>query len=175
MQSNQEQLVMGRITSVYGIKGWVKVYSFAEPMENIFAYTPWKLQLNGQWREVVIDQWKHHGQGLIAHIEGCDDRDIAKHYCEADIHVDLNQLPDLPEGEFYWHQLEGLTVVNTEGVCLGVVDHMLATGANDVLVVSPSSDSVDDQERLIPYLPENNVKEVSLEQRRLVIDWDSSF
>ncbi|MDH2431965.1 ribosome maturation factor RimM [Pokkaliibacter sp. MBI-7] len=175
MQSKENLLVMGRITSVYGIKGWVKVYSFTDPMENIFAYTPWKLQLNGQWREIVIDQWRIHGQGLVAHIKGCDDREVARQYCEADINIDQGQLPSLEEGEYYWHQLEGLQVTTTEGVLLGEVDHLMATGANDVLVVRPCAGSVDDQERLIPYLLGHHVKEVSLEQQRLVVDWDPSF
>ncbi|WP_305857291.1 ribosome maturation factor RimM [Balneatrix alpica] len=173
--ANKDSLLVGRITSVYGVKGWVKIYSYTQPLENIFAYEPWTLQLNGQALAVNIDQWRTHGEGLVAHIKGCDDRDLARSYCGAEIYIEQEQLPALEDGEFYWHQLEGLQVVNLQEQLLGRVDHLMATGANDVLVVKPCVGSVDKQERLIPYLPDNIVKEVLLEQERLVVDWDPSY
>jgi 16S rRNA processing protein RimM len=78
-------------------------------------------------------------------------------------------LPPAPEGEYYWTDLIGLTVINREGVTLGQVDHLLETGANDVLVVKG------ERERLIPFLLELVVLEVDLAQRMLRVDWEEDF
>ena len=84
----------------------------------------------------------------------------------------------MPEGEFYWHQLEGLEVFTVDGECLGKVHHLLETGSNDVLVVHATASSIDQRERLIPYLPDlpdQVVKGVDLENSRIVVDWDPEF
>ncbi len=86
----------------------------------------------------------------------------------------LGKLPALAQGEYYWHQLEGLSVV-AAGEMLGQVDHLLATGANDVLVVKPCDGSRDDRERLIPWLLESVVMNVDLCEGRIEVDWDPEF
>lgn len=168
-------VVVGKITSVYGVKGWVKIYSHTEPMENILSYSPWFLSLNGQYRQVKIDQGKRHGKGLIAKLAGCSDRDQAKQYCGTEIFVSETQLPDLEGDEFYWHQLENLNVVTESNEVLGRVDYLIATGANDVLVVKGTADSIDKRERLIPYLPDQVIKDINLEEGTLRVDWDPEF
>ena len=62
-----------------------------------------------------------------------------------------------------------------EGVKLGRVDHLIETGSNDVLIVKPTPDSMDDKERLIPYLPDQVIKSVNLESGLLTVDWDPEF
>ncbi len=80
-------------------------------------------------------------------------------------------LPNLPAGEFYWHQLIGLEVVN-ESRSLGVVESMMETGANDVLVCKNKENPKTDI--LIPYTPET-VLVVDLESKQMTVDWDPSF
>lgn len=173
---NTDQLmVLGKVTSVYGVKGWVKVYSDTEPMQNILNYKPWYINLNGRLQEIKVDQGKVHGKGLVAKLAGCDDRDKARDYCGAEIYVDRELLPALDQGEYYWHQLEKLNVVTVSGVELGQVDHLIATGSNDVLVIKSSKQSVDKRERMIPYLPEQVIKEINLEQGTIRVDWDPEF
>ena len=84
-------------------------------------------------------------------------------------------MPDLEEGELYWFQLEGLSVKNSSGETLGKIAHMLETGANDVMVVDPTDDSIDKQQRLIPYLEGDVVKEVDQEIGVVTVDWDSDY
>jgi 16S rRNA processing protein RimM len=84
-------------------------------------------------------------------------------------------MPDLEEGEFYWFQLEGLSVENSSGETLGKIAQILETGANDVMVVDPTDDSIDKQQRLIPYLEGNVVKEVDQEIGVVIVDWDSDY
>lgn len=166
---------LGSITSLYGVKGWLKVFSHTEPMENILSYSPWQLKLDGRWTPVKVEQGKRHGKGLVVKLAGCEDRDQAARYCGAAIAVERSALPDLDSEEFYWHQLEKLTVMTESGVNLGQVDYLIATGSNDVLVVKGTAESLDKRERLIPYLPDQVVKEVNLEAGTIRVDWDPEF
>lgn len=169
-------IILGRVSSVYGVKGWVKIYSYTEPMDRILDYGEWLLNMNGQWQPITVSKGRSHGKGMVAHFEGCDDREQARLYNGADIAVPRERIPELPEGDYYWYQLEGLQVINVQGTILGKVDHMMSAGAsNDVLVVKGDADSLDRQERLIPYVPEIYVKEVDLEQGRILVDWDPEF
>ena len=133
--AQDHRVKLGRITTVYGVKGWVKVFSSTEPMQNIFDYQPWQTCIDGVWQDLKISQGKTHGKGLIALLEGCEDRDQARKYCGLDISVDRAILPNLEDGDYYWQQLTGLNVETDAGVKLGKVDHLIATGSNDVLVV----------------------------------------
>ncbi|MFT6914388.1 MAG: 16S rRNA processing protein RimM [Motiliproteus sp.] len=173
--STEDLVVLGKITSLYGVRGWVKVYSHTEPMENILDYAPWKVKLNGRWLTVEVDQGKRHSKSLVAKLVGCDDRDSASELCGGEIYGDRNRLPALEEGDYYWHQLEGLNVVTESGVELGQVDHLIATGSNDVLVIKSTPQSVDDRERMIPYLPDQVVKEINLDLGTIRVDWDPEF
>ena len=175
MALGTEETVLGRITAVFGIKGWLKVHSYTDPIENILDYSRWSLHLNGRRLPVVVSDSKRHGKGLIVLLKGVKDRNQAQGYCGADIAVDSADLPALPEGEYYWHQLEGLDVLTDDGVLLGKVDHLIETGANDVLVVRAVEGSVDDRERLIPYLPEQVVSNIDLGNSRVTVDWDPEF
>lgn len=175
MASGTEETVLGRITAVFGIKGWLKVHSYTDPIENILDYRQWVLVHNGKREAVTVADSKRHGKGLIVLLKGVSDRNQAQTYCGADIAVSSADLPELPEGEYYWHQLEGLEVVTPEGVSFGKVDHLMETGANDVLVVRPAAGSLDERERLIPYLPDQVVTEIDLKNGRMTVNWDPEF
>lgn len=167
--------IMGKVTSVYGVKGWVKVFSYTQPKENLKKYKVWTLEKNGQRKQVSVLGCKAHGNGLVAQLDGCSDREQAKALTESMICVETAELPDLEDGEFYWHQLEALKVVTTQGQLLGKVHHLMETGSNDVLVVRKCAGSIDGKERLIPYLPEQVVKNVDLEEGVIEVDWDPEF
>lgn len=174
---------VGRVTAVYGIKGWVKIHSYTEPQDNLFAYSPWFIKTKHGVKQVEIDEARPHGDAYVAHIKGVDDRDLAATYTAADIAVERDLLPELDDGEFYWSQLEGLAVYtcyaegenSAEEKRLGVVSKLLETGANDVLVVQGDSQSIDQRERLIPYVPEQFVLAIDLQAKRILVDWDPEF
>lgn len=175
-------MVIGKITTVYGVKGWVKVHSYTDPMSNFLDYSGSLagLQLGkGQnWKPIELDQAKLHGKGIIAHIAGVDDREQARQYCGLDLSIDQAELPELASDEYYWHQLAGLKVYSVyQGgeQLLGVVDHLIETGANDVLVVTPSEGSLDQRERLLPYLPDDVVVKIDPAGQRIDVDWDPEF
>lgn len=160
---------LGRIVGLYGVRGWVKVYSYTDPPENILQLVPWYLRKQGQWREVDRFEGRRHGKGVIARIGDVTDRDQAAGLINIDIAIPRSRLPELPDEEFYWTDLEGLTVVTTTGVTLGVVSHLIETGANDVLVVRNP-----ERERLVPYT-DAVVRTVDLATGTLTVDWDPEF
>jgi 16S rRNA processing protein RimM len=179
MSSSSSNLVsIGRITAVYGIKGWVKIHSYTENPEDVFSYAPWLLKTAHGVKPVEIDEARPHGKGFVAHLKGVDDRDAAVSYTGVDIAVDKSQLPPLDEGDYYWSQLQGLAVISVyEGqqTRLGRISKIMETGANDVLVVTPDSESLDQRERLIPYVPEQFVLSVDLTAGEMRVDWDPEF
>jgi 16S rRNA processing protein RimM len=178
MENDAKLLTVGKITSVFGVKGWVKIYAYTSPIENIFDYQPWTVKTPQGDKAVEVDQWQRHGKGLIAHLKGVDDRDIAQTYCQSDCVVANSQLPPLDEGEYYWSQLMGLHVVSEysgERQLLGKVQRLVETGANDVLVVRGCKGSIDERERLIPFVPEQYILNVDIAVGEMLIDWDPEF
>lgn len=176
MTLEQHKLVtMGRIGRPYGVKGWVKLISYTAPQDNILDFRQLYGRIAGTWKEIEMDGAKVHGKGLIAHFAGYDDPDVVRELTGVELAVSVDDLPALDPEDFYWHELTGMRVVTTAAQDLGVVSKLLETGANDVLVVQPTAESVDDRERLIPYLPGRVVMEVSREQRVISVDWDPDY
>ena len=174
--STKDSLVpAGLIGGCYGVKGWVKIRSFTEPQENLLGYRDLFLKYNKDTLEpLIIDTGRAHGKGLIAHIRGVDDRERARDLLGKQILIDIAGLPELHNDDYYWHQLVDLKVwciSSSERTLLGEVDHLLDTGANDVLVVRPCEGSLDAVERLIPYRLSDVVKKVDLVDRVLEVDW----
>jgi 16S rRNA processing protein RimM len=159
------QVIVGQIRGLYGVRGWVKVYSFTDPITNLINYSPWFVNQ----KILVVSQAKAHGKGIIAQFESINDRDEAASLLGAEIAIDREQLPTTAIDEFYWHDLIGLTVINHEGITLGKVDSLIATGANDVLVVSGEC------ERLIPFVINHVILEVNLVQALMRVNWDADF
>ncbi len=154
---------------MHGVKGWIKVYSYTEPRENVVGYRRWSLAKGGSRVDVDVEDGRLHGSTVIAKLRGTDDRDAALEWVGAEIGVPRSALPELPPGEYYRRDLEGLDVVATSGEHLGRVDHLLETGAHDVLVLDG------DARRLIPFALGRIVREVDLEGGRIVVDWSSDY
>jgi 16S rRNA processing protein RimM len=169
------EIRLGSINGTHGLKGWVKVFSYTDPLEAILDYSPWILRKAGAEREITIKDGQASGKRLIVQVEGVDTRDQAEDLIGYEVHVNVDAMPGLEEGELYWFQLEGLSVENSSGESLGKIAQMLETGANDVMVVDPSDDSIDKQQRLIPYLEGDVVKEVDQEIGVVIVDWDSDY
>ncbi|MGD8925921.1 MAG: ribosome maturation factor RimM [Thioalkalispiraceae bacterium] len=168
MDSNPSHpVIIGTVAGVFGIKGWLKIRSETDPPSNILQYSPWFLHKNGQWLRYDVEQGQRHNKGLIAHLQGCDDRDLAASLVGYEIAVDRSQLPETAEGEYYWSDLIGLNVVNRQGRELGKIKDLMQTGANDVLIVQNGENEV-----LIPYVMGHYIDTVDLSQGRMVVDWE---
>ncbi|WP_430459879.1 ribosome maturation factor RimM [Thalassolituus sp. LLYu03] len=175
MPVDQDITILGKVTTAFGIKGWVKVYSYTDPMTNILDFSSWLLRVNGQWREYKVVNSQLQTKGLAVALEGVNDRDAALALSQVEIAVPTSELPELEEDEYYWFQLEGLNVVNTAGQLLGQVKELFDSGGgNQVLVVDSCEGSVDRQQRLIPYA-DSIVLEVDLEGGEIQVDWEADF
>lgn len=170
----EDLIVLGKITSVHGVRGEVKIYSFTDPIDNLLDYSQWTLRRDGEVKQVELVSGRLQGKVLVAKLKGLDDREVARTFAGFDICVPRALLPDLAEDEFYWYQLEGLKVIDQLGQLLGKIDHLLETGANDVMVVKPCAGSLDDRERLLPYTAQCVLK-VDLAAGEMQVDWDADF
>ncbi len=162
----ERQIAVGRVVGLFGVKGWVKIHSYTRPRDAIFHYRPWHLLVGGVARTVEVLEGRQQGKGLVALVAGCGDRDTAAALIDAEIAIDVSQLPARNEGEYFWADLEGLQVVNHDGVDLGRVSHLFETGANDVMVVKG------ERERLIPFRAPV-VKDVDLDTGVVHVEWDT--
>lgn len=167
--AEQKQINVGKISGTFGVKGWVKVFSFTDPRENIFSYSPWLLKKGSESKTVKVVDGKLQGKTLVAQLDGVIDRDQAEALLGWEVLITQNQLPATKAGEYYWSELIGLQVENLQGVHLGTVDSLLETGANDVLIIRG------DRERAIPFIQGQHVIEVDLNQRKIKVDWDPEF
>ena len=172
-------VLVGKLLGPHGVKGWIKLYSHTQPIDNIKKYNPLWIKPEGakeeSWRPVSVEHVQRHGKGLVAKIEGCDNRDQVPTYTGCEVAIKRDQLPALQKDDYYWSDLEGLAVITEQGDCLGKVGYLFETGANDVLVVKATKDSIDSQERLIPYLWQEAVKAVDLDAATITVDWDKEF
>jgi len=162
-------IVVGRIVGLHGVRGWVKVVAYTEPRQNILDYRPWYLDRAGTVEQVDPVAGREQGKSLIAQISGIEDRDAAAALIGANILVNRELFAQTGSDEYYWSDLIGLRVMTTDGVTLGVVDSLLETGANDVLVVSGN------RRRLIPFVTDDVVKCVDLAAGTITVDWDPEF
>lgn len=162
--------------SVYGVKGWVKVFSHTDPKQTIFDYQPWYLLEPNGPKKITVLEGKTHGKGLVVRIEGASDRNQAiEKLVGREVAVPAAVLPVSSGDTYYWRDLIGSRVVNQEDKDLGVLAEMLETGANDVMRVKADSGSIDDRERLLPWAPGDIVLDINLADAVLRVDWDADF
>lgn len=172
--NTDDLIVMGKVGAVHGVRGEVKIHSFTDPIDNLLDYPRWTLRRDGEIKHIELAAVRFQGKGLVAKIQGVEEREIARSYTGFEICVPRSELPELTDGEFYWHQLIGLQVINQDQQLLGRVDHLLETGANDVLVVKPCANSLDGRERLLPYT-EHCVLAIDLAEGKINVEWDTDF
>ncbi|TAA47388.1 MULTISPECIES: ribosome maturation factor RimM [Corallincola] len=176
MSEPLENVILGRLGAPYGVKGWLKIHSFTDNAEDIFALSPWILGDQKSGKQLTVSKWRSHNNGLIVKFEEIEDRTQAEALVGLEISVLPEQLPDLPEDEFYWRDLIGMQVVTDKGYDLGVVTGLMETGSNDVLQVKANSkDAFGKRERLIPFLDGQVIKNVDLVQKRIEVDWEPGF
>ena len=162
-----QRVIVGRISGLFGVRGWVKVHSYTDPREAILDYTTWLIELAGEWRTYEILEGRTHGKTIVARLDGIGDRDAAAEMVQATIGVDRSDMPVPEDGEYYWSDLEGLTVQKESGEIVGIVAYLIETGANDVLVVQKESGEV-----LLPFVTGEVIKDVDLAGGVIRVDWE---
>jgi len=159
---------MGRLRAPYGVRGWLKVQPFTEATAGLLAYAHWWIGPEKNWKQCDLLEGRVQGSELVVQLQGIEDREQALAVRGWQVAVPRAELPRPAEGEYYWSDLVGLLVVNLQGVELGEIAEVFATGANDVIVVRG------ERERLIPFVLPVLVA-VELERSRVVVDWGVDY
>ena len=167
-QREDDLICVGHILGPQGVKGWVKIFSNTSPRENIVSYSPWLVEWGDELKQITVEG-RVQGKHVIARLEGIEDRAQAEELIGRQLYIRQEQLPRLEEGEYYWSDLTGLKVLSLQGDELGQIESMLETGASDVMVVKG------ERERLIPFVMDDIVKQVDLENRCMVVDWSPEY
>jgi len=159
--NKDSRILIGKVSGCFGVKGWLKIFSYCDPRENISTYKTWII---GDKLYDSIES-KKNGKLIVAKLNDVDDKDIAMTFLGQKIEIYESQLAQLNEQQYYWRDLLGLDVVNTAGIVFGKISTMLETGSNDVIIIKG------ERERLVPYILNKTVVNVDLENRTMVVNW----
>ena len=160
---------MGRLLAPNGVKGWVNARSFASSGDSFSQYTNLLVRIDSVWKTMELENVRAREKNLILKFVDCRDRDQATLLGGADFGIERDQLPELTDGEFYWHTLVGFDVTNLAGEALGVIDHLFESGAQPVIVVR-----AEDENRLVPWV-DHVIKEIDSTNRILTVDWGLDY
>lgn len=170
---SSDLVAMGRVVAPYGVFGWLKVLPDTEILNGLLEYKTWWIGKDDNWRELVVESAKIHNDVLVVKLQGVDDRDAAFACKGKQVAVPRALLPEPEENEYYWSDLIGLEVKNQQNVDFGKITDVLATGANDVIVVK-SDKAHGERERLIPFTAQA-ILDVDLDAKKMLVDWDAEF
>lgn len=179
---------LGRIGEPYGLKGLVNILPSSDQPDVLLKVRQWWLSrivpsADGVAKKVGkpspsdltyesfrVLSAKAHADRLVAHLEGIEDRDLAAQFKGCRVYVSRSRFPALPEGEFYWVDLQGCAVRSLQGVDLGVVSQVIDHGAHPILVVQkPEAPEV-----LIPFVAAY-VSDVRVQERLILVDWQEDY
>ena len=158
--------MLGRVTGLFGVQGWVKVFSFTRPRKAILDYDRWFLGQDGKWQPAEVTEGKQHSKTIIVRLDGVHDRDQAAALIGKDIAISRDDLAKTEVGSYYWADLEGMQVLHRDGTELGEVAYLMETGANDVLVTKG------ERERLIPFIADQVILDVDFAKGIITVDWE---
>lgn len=169
---NEKLVIIGDFGRPYGVKGWLHLNSYTRPKENIQKLLPWQVKKQGHLLSITPESFQRHSDNLIVKLPNCNDRDIAALFTNCEIAVARSQLPPPAKNEYYWTDLEGLTVINRDNITLGKVEYLYSNGANDIMVVqSIAQDKDKKQAHLVPYI-DQVIDSVNLEEQIIRVDWE---
>jgi 16S rRNA processing protein RimM len=162
-----KKILVGKISNPHGIKGWVKVISFTDPIENILSYKKWTISDNQTEKTYCLEDSRIQGNKIVIKLEGVNNRDDADLLKNLQIEVNRSDLPKLDENSYYWEDLVDFNVIDINGMHVGKVDSLFRTGSNDVLVIINKTK----QRLLVPFIMEEVIKYVDLDKELISIDW----
>ena len=184
-----DAIEVGRVLDAWGVKGWLKILPHSTDPAALFSAKSWFLQApDAKFRPgfqtfsgtvaLHVDETKMHSGAVVAKIAGLDDRTAAEALRGARIFLPRSSFPAASANEFYWVDLIGLNVVNREGVALGCVRDLMATGPHSVLCVEYNTVSDDGSttvaERLIPFVSVY-VDHVDMAGKCIKVDWQPDY
>lgn len=159
----QDLLAIGRVLRTWGLKGDLRVASYAESPETFHGHSELYLRTADGLRKLTLERVREQGRAILCKFKGRDRVEEAEDLVGATLYVRKQDLRPLPEGEYYWYQLIGMEVWTEEGTCLGTLRQILNAGSRDIYVVSRGK-----REWLIPAIPEV-IRKVDVPGARMTI------
>ena len=185
VQLPPDAVEVGRVLGAWGVKGGIKVKAFAADPQALFSTKKWYLQPSDLLRPAPpsaialslppllhVVQAREQGDAVVATVQEVTDRNAAEALKGARIFVPRTSFPTPGEGEFYWVDLIGLAVADSNADALGTVVGLIETGPHCVLRIQ--SDDATAPECLIPFVDAYVVR-VDLPGRRITVDWEADY
>ena len=176
---SHDHLILADIVGVYGVKGWVRLRIYLDNPNLLLSFPDLTLVDASETpkfarQSIVVEALQVQGKGHIARLSGIGDRTEAEALRGREIQVAAADFPAADDDEIYWRDLEGLQVWSTEDgtrSLLGTVKTLFETGANDVMVVAPCEGSIDDREHLVPWILDEVVTDIVVNEGRVEVNW----
>ena len=172
MRSSDRKILLGKLGKPHGVKGFVYIHYYGEDPNTLYDYEGLLLD---DGTLVKVDKLLLQKDRVILKFLETNSRNDAEKLRDKELFIEQDSLPVLENNQAYYFELEGLNVKNLDNVDLGRVKEILETNANDVLVIEPTKSSVDEKERLVPYVKDNVVKEINKIDKTILIDWSEDY
>ena len=172
MRSSDRKILLGKLGKPHGVKGFLYIHYYGEDPNKLYDYEGLLLD---DGTLVKVDKLLLQKDRVILKFLETNSRNDAEKLRDKEVFIKEDSLPVLENNQAYYFELEGLNVKNLDNVDLGRVKEILETNANDVLVIEPTKSSVDEKERLVPYVKDNVVKEINKIDKTILIDWSEDY
>lgn len=163
-------LIIGKIGSPYGIKGWNHLFSYTEKKINIFQYQPWFIKKDHQWIQIKVEDKKNINKKIIIKVHNVNDRNQAQKLINILIAINTNQLPQLPQLEYYWKDIILCNVFNKKNKYIGKVINILQSNAHDILILQ----NIQKKEILIPFIQKKIIQKVDIYKKTIHINTEEN-
>ena len=166
--SYDNHIIVGKILTTHGIKGWFTIGSYTSNPEDIFKYNL-KVVVDNKFTQLTVTEYNFMPKKIIMKLENIDAIESCNKYMNLDLYTLIDELPEVESNEYYWHDLVGCTVFNENSVLLGVADSLFTSVDTDILVVKRDNSQ---KEILIPFLKSNIV---SVKNSKIIVRWNSEI
>ena len=166
--SHDNHIIVGKILTTHGIKGWFTIASYTSNPKDIFSYNL-KVLVNNKYKELIVKEHNLMPKKIIMKVDGIETIESCEEYIGSDLYTIRDELPKVENNEYYWHDLIGCNVFNEEDFLLGVADSLFNSGDNDILVVKNNNSK---KEILIPFLKSNIIL---VEKNKIIVRWNDDI
>ncbi|QJC28362.1 ribosome maturation factor RimM [Enterobacteriaceae endosymbiont of Plateumaris braccata] len=171
-------IILGQFGSVYGIKGYIKLFSYTSNKQNIFIYKNLFIINNkSEIFPIIFKKWIFNNNCYIVKINNFNERNDLIKLVNNKIYILYNDLIKYKNiDEYYWNDIIGCKIININNYKnLGVVKDIISTGSNDVLIIESiimSKDKKNIKKQLIPFIENQVIKNIDLIKNIIEVDWN---
>ncbi|MFT4516586.1 MAG: 16S rRNA processing protein RimM [Gammaproteobacteria bacterium] len=166
--SYDNHIIVGKILTTHGIKGWFTIGSYTSNPEDIFKYNL-KVVIDNELKQLMVTEYNLMPKKIIMKLEDIDTIESCSKYMNLDLYTLADELPEVESNEYYWHDLIGCAVFDENNALLGVADSLFTSGDTDILVVKNDNSQ---KEILIPFLKSNII---SVKNSKIIVRWYSEI